>query len=113
MARRYGPGALSESVSVERKTQVSDGGGGFVETWLSVGTLWARVEEYGGQEAVIADRERGVVSYMVTVPADGLGGSLSTSDRLRWRGSVLNVRRAPNAGSALYRAIIAEEGVPT
>lgn len=112
---RGGAGSRSrdQRVTVERESFVADGGGGGEKTWTSQGMLWARVEAARGQERVIADRHAGTQSYDVTVPNDGIGATLTTADRLVWGSIVLNVRQAPDAGRAVVRKLVCEEGVPS
>lgn len=104
---------LDQRISVQRKSQVPDGGGGSTTTWIADGGLWAAIEEVRGQERVIADRQAGTVTYRVTVHNTGLGAEITTTHRLVWDGAVLNVRRAPPAQRAVYRTVEAESGVPT
>ena len=108
---KIGAGDLDQRVKVIQVTETPDGYGGFTTTPVTVGTVWAKVEPVRGGEQVIADLQRGVEAYRIHVRNSGHGKSLTTNDRLEWRDTTLNVRRAPNAGRKLFRMIEAESGV--
>lgn len=42
---------LNRALTLEAPTRVSDGAGGFRETWTPLGTLWAEVSPRSGREA--------------------------------------------------------------
>lgn len=44
---------LNRKLVLEEATQVSDGAGGYVETWAQVGTLWASITAGGGTESSV------------------------------------------------------------
>ena len=46
---------------------MSDGAGGFTETWMEVATVWAAVQPNGGSEAVESGRLAGRVSHTVSL----------------------------------------------
>ena len=105
------PAELDERIKAIRTTETEDGAGGFTTSETTLGTIWAKVEPVRGQERVIADLQRGAETYRIHVYNSGVGKSLTTDDRIEWRGLTLNVRRAPNAGRDLFRMIEAESGV--
>ncbi|WP_425090963.1 head-tail adaptor protein [Tropicimonas sp. S265A] len=41
---------LTRPLTLEERQQTPDGGGGFVETWVPLGTLWAEVDSRSGRE---------------------------------------------------------------
>lgn len=105
-------GDLAERVEVRSDSATPDGYGGYAVSTSWSPALWAKVEPLRGQERVIADLERGVQGYRVTVRNAGTGATISAGSVLRWRGIELNVRSAPTAGRALYRTLEAESGTP-
>lgn len=105
------PGKLDERITVRQATRTADGGGGGGKSWSDVGDIWAHVEPMRSQERVIADQERGVTSYRVTVRNAGVGAQIATSMILVWRSTELNVVGVPNAGREMYRVVEAEAGV--
>ncbi len=72
------PGQMRRRVIVEAPQRISDGAGGFMETWAEVAAVWARVSARSGAERVRADRLASVVSHNITI---------------RWRGDVLPTMR--------------------
>jgi len=61
--------ALNRALVLEEKTRVADGAGGFSETWVALGTLWAGLRAGTGRETgkdfVTVSR----VPYKITVRA--------------------------------------------
>lgn len=43
-------GGLKKRVTILKQVRVSDGQGGFTETWQEVGTVWAAIEPISGRE---------------------------------------------------------------
>ena len=74
------PVRLNRSLTLEEATRVSDGAGGWDETWAQVGTLWADLRLRTGRET------------------GGEGGSLSTT------GYRITVRAAPHGAPSRPKA---------
>lgn len=49
-------GTLRTLATLEAKTQVDDGGGGFSESWSTLATVWCAVELLTGAETVSGDQ---------------------------------------------------------
>jgi SPP1 family predicted phage head-tail adaptor len=111
--RKIVVGQMDQRVSIQRKTRVADGLGGFTITETTIATVWARVETERGQERVIADQQRGVVGYRLTSRNQGSWSGVTTGDVLVLGSVRLNVRSAPLAGREAYRLIEAEAEVVT
>lgn len=109
--RRAGAGALDQTVSVVAVTEAPDGRGGYTTTEATVATVPAHVESTRGQETVIADQQRGVVSYRLTARNEGQWAALSVGSKLTWNDRTLNVRMVPDEGRELYLTVTAEQGV--
>jgi SPP1 family predicted phage head-tail adaptor len=62
-----GPSALRRRLTLEQLDRVSDDGGGFTESWITVATLAADLRPIGGNESVEADRITGSVSHEVVL----------------------------------------------
>lgn len=62
--------AMAASCVISRKTLVSDGMGGFTETWAASGTVSCRVwpATESGAESLIADRITESDAWVITVP---------------------------------------------
>jgi len=58
---------LRRRLVLEEAQRVSDGAGGFTETWAEVATVWAALQSSGGGEAVESGRLAGRVSHTVTL----------------------------------------------
>lgn len=48
--KRVAIGGLKKRVTILKQVRVSDGQGGFTETWQEVGTVWAAIEPISGRE---------------------------------------------------------------
>jgi len=53
---KYHSGLLKSKLLIERKTRVSDGMGGFTETWATEGVVWAQWKALNGAERYHAMR---------------------------------------------------------
>ena len=63
--------SLPESVGIGRRSQASDGAGGYTDTWSTVASVAGRVSPGGltPQERAIAERLVGVQTWTITLPA--------------------------------------------
>lgn len=61
------PSDLRHRLKLEEAERVSDGGGGFTETWVEVATLSAALRPRGGSEGVDSGRLAGRVTHEVTL----------------------------------------------
>lgn len=62
-----GAGDLRHRLALEEPQPVSDGAGGFTESWDTVATVWAALVPSGGVEAVESGRLAGRVTHDVTL----------------------------------------------
>ncbi|ETX28244.1 phage head closure protein [Roseivivax isoporae] len=60
---------LSHALVLQDPRQVQDGAGGFVQTWVPLGTLWAEVEARSGRESEGAAGPVSVGAFRITVRA--------------------------------------------
>ncbi|MGB1235073.1 MAG: head-tail adaptor protein [Planktomarina sp.] len=60
---------LNRSLVLQDLTRTPDGAGGFIESWIPLGTLWAEVRATGGREGETDHAKLSQVSYAVTVRA--------------------------------------------
>lgn len=103
------PGALDQRVSVSRLTVTSDGVGGSVETWATIGTYWAKVKAVSGTENNQGDNISAVAEYQFTF-SNRL--DIKESDKLIYNGVEYNIKaKLPNSRMDLYMDIRAERGV--
>lgn len=76
-------GRLRDRITIRRRTNVSDGKGGFNPTWTTIAAgLPAEVVSQGGREALIASALQGISSYKITVRHRG---DLKASDQVLFR----------------------------
>jgi SPP1 family predicted phage head-tail adaptor len=88
MVARMHSGQLNQPVSLSQVQRVSDGGGGWEETWVFLADVWAKVEAATGDEKLAAGQVQSNLEYHVTIRwREGLDGTLSVV----WRGKRLNV----------------------
>ncbi len=60
---------LNRQLVLESPERVADGAGGYVQNWVPLGTLWARVISRSGREAAGAAAPLSRVAYKIIVRA--------------------------------------------
>ena len=63
------PPRLNRKLILEEVSRVPDGSGGYVETWVELGRLWASVAAQSGRAAGEEEAELATVGYRITVRA--------------------------------------------
>ena len=66
---------LTRHLVLETPQRVSDGAGGFTESWAALGTLWAHLEARTGRETSGAAMAVSLARYRVTLRAAPPGSS--------------------------------------
>ena len=61
------PSVLRRRLTLEEMQRVSDDGGGFVESWATVATIFANVRPVGGGESVEHDRLAGRITHEIVL----------------------------------------------
>lgn len=100
---------LPDSATIERKTAVSDLGGGTTETWANQATgVSCRIEPAGGGETgATADRVNDETSHVVYFAA---GTDIAETDRVLIGGQVYEITAVHRWGtSEVYRSVEAKE----
>lgn len=86
-------GALRRRVTVERlSVHSANAFGESIQTpdaWAPVRTVWAAIDAISSREAVQSGRTQTSVTYKVRMRTQP---DLTTKDRLRWDGGVLNIQ---------------------
>lgn len=85
-------GRLRERIQIQRQATATDAAGEPAGAWATVGTAWARVESLRSSEPVVAMKAEGRLTHGVWVRA---GFSILPTDRLLWRGRVLEIVGPP------------------
>lgn len=87
-------GRLRHRVTLQRFVAVDDGGGGTVEDWQDVATVWAAVEPIRGRERLEAMQLEQAVDHRVVIRyRPGLDGR---NMRVLYRGRALHVAAVIN-----------------
>ncbi len=106
--------SLNRSLVLEAPVRVSDGAGGFTETWQTQGTLWAEVSARTGRETIGGDASLSKTGYRITVRAAPHGAPSRPAPEQRFRDGtrifrILSVAGRDQAGRFL--TCFAEEEV--
>ncbi|WP_434619201.1 phage head closure protein [Azospirillum sp. B2RO_4] len=109
MMKTAGAGDLDQRIQIEAKTRVPDEGGGSVEAWALVATVWAKVWPVSGRERAEARQVESATMMRFKVRhRDGLDAGM----RIVWRGRTHNIRFIADAGRReAFMTIDAEAGV--
>jgi len=105
----YRTGELDQRISIQEKQRVSDGQGGFEESWSELYEVWAHVRPKGGGEIEEYNRVNNSVSYLIVIRN---GYTVNGNNSIVWEGERFNVRvpKTPKKRD-LYMEIEAEKGV--
>lgn len=67
---------LSRKLVLEARQRVGDGAGGYIETWMPLGSLWAAIKPGSGRETADAGGALSRVPITITVRAAPIGSSM-------------------------------------
>ncbi len=102
-------GFLNRRVDIERPVQVSDGGGGFTETWQIFATVWAGFEVLRGSESFSDLRVQGTSNHRITVRYTK---GVEPKMRVVFNHRIFNIRAVINIDEANeILELMCEEGV--
>ncbi|MEM6276507.1 MAG: head-tail adaptor protein [Pseudomonadota bacterium] len=59
--------SLNRPLLLEERARASDGAGGFTETWMPLGTLWAELKAGSGREKAEGLATLSLANYRITV----------------------------------------------
>lgn len=76
---------LNRRLVLEAPARVSDGAGGFVESWAPLGELWAEVRARSGRERAEAGEPVSQVSYRIVVRGAPVGSAQRPAPEQRFR----------------------------
>lgn len=105
---------LNRLLTLEALLRTPDGAGGYLETWVSQGTLWAELKAGSGNEAQGAGVSLSRTRYRITVRAAPFGAPSRPKPEHRFREGarvfrILSVAEADTA--ARYLTCLATEEV--
>ncbi|MDQ1847790.1 head-tail adaptor protein [Gemmobacter fulvus] len=107
---------LTRPLVLEAVQRVADGLGGFGESWVALGTLWAAVTAGSGRDVAGQEVTLATVPYRITVRAAAQGAASRPAPGQRFREggrvfAILAVTEQDTAGR--YLTCFAREEVPT
>lgn len=106
---------LNRALVLESPTAVSDGAGGFAQSWTTVGTLWGEVSSGPGRDPAGVEITLASVPYRITVRGAPVGSPRRPVPEQRFRDGtriyhlVAVTERDPDG---LYLTCFAREEVP-
>lgn len=106
-------GKLDQRITLQSRTEASDGAGGTTSTWgdfATVPTVWAAVKPLSGGERVEDGSFNAAGMWEFTIRNRD---DVSEKDRIQWQSENYNIRQVNRRGSReMYLVIIAERGAP-
>lgn len=116
-ASKYNARQLSARITIQSKTQVSDGMGGWTETWSAGDDLWAVWKPMSGGERVQAMRVSPNLAVKAVIRFRGNSDGApfySAEDRLQYRGRTYNIKTVFDVdGRQDWLEMMLEEGKPS
>ncbi len=80
---------MRERVDIYSQMQMRDAAGAISTTWNFVASCWARVKPLSANQIILAGRDEGVMTHMITVR---YRRDISTNSRIVWRTRTLDVQ---------------------
>ena len=88
-------GEMDHRVAVQKYTQTRGAQGGFIESWATENTMWAKLNPIGAQERIDADQTQNVRTHRVTMNYYSPG--ITGKDRLLFTD--------PDAGTRIFNIV--------
>ncbi|WP_299962040.1 head-tail adaptor protein [uncultured Roseobacter sp.] len=76
---------LNRKLVLEAPQRLSDGAGGYIESWQALGTVWARVDARTGRETARGDAPVSTLSYRIIVRGAPFGDAQRPAPEQRFR----------------------------
>ena len=109
-------GRMDQRITLQRKTRVGDGMGGFTETWGLLDTVWASVSPLSSREVWDAMRISTEVRFRVKIRWKGdadCAPYYTSADRILWKGRTYGIERVVELGRREGLEILMIEGQPS
>lgn len=109
-------GRMDRRITIERKTRVSDGMGGYTESWGELATVWAEIRPLGAREVWDAMRVSAETRFRVRIRwrGDSNGAPYYTSaDRVIWQGRTYGIEQVVEIGRRAGLQLLMVEGAPS
>lgn len=94
---KYLPAKMDKRVSIQTRTQTTDGQGGFTESWATDATVWARIEPMKGYEKFQAMQLQVPLTHKVTIR---YRSGLTTAKRMLFGARVFDIKEVINLDEA-------------
>lgn len=88
---------LNKRVTIQRSTRVSDGQGGYTETWAAIASVWAAIEPVSGFEKLQAMQLAAPVTHKITMR---FRPDFVASDRIAYGNRIFAVKEIINLNEA-------------
>ncbi len=82
-------GEMRERVIIYSQSQITDAAGAIATTWTTGSTCWARMKPLSANQIILAGREEGLRTYMMTIR---YRTDITTDSRIMWRGRRFDVQ---------------------
>ena len=107
-----GIGAMYNRVALQSMSESTDEGGGQAVSFSTIATVWAKVENLSGEEAVFGDQIEDRSNFRFTIRYNS---ALTPKHRLSFDSKVFNIEhiKVDKEGRQRYQVIDAKEGVAT
>lgn len=89
MKARVRAGELNRPLTIQARTTVVDGEGNPIDTWVSTGTTWGRLEQQGAAEVILSGQLEQDIHWVVTLR---FPTTVTHESRLLYGTRVLDVR---------------------
>ena len=105
-------GSMRNRVALQSMSESTDEGGGQSVSFSTVATVWAKVENLSGEEAIFGDQIEDRSNYRFTIR---YYSALTPKHRLSFNSKVFNIEhiKVDKESGARYQIIDAKEGVAT
>jgi len=93
----YNVAGLRKRVTIQRSTRVSDGQGGYTETWAAIASVWSAIEPVSGFEKLQAMQLAAPVTHKITMR---FRSDFVASDRIAYGNRIFAVKEIINLNEA-------------
>jgi SPP1 family predicted phage head-tail adaptor len=106
-------GKLNRKITIEELNRASDGYGGFDESWMTLETVWAKIEPISAKQRFFADKLEHNVTHIITIRYDStLFSNLNNNQRILYDSRYFQIHGFINIKEEnRYIEIMAKEGM--
>jgi len=100
---------LDKRITIEQNSRISDGQGGYLESWTTFATVWAKVKPVNQKERYFSQQIQPVTTHKITIrKLDGVNSQM----RISFEGRIMQINGQITADEKdFYNLIDAIEGV--